>query len=130
MDAAPQTKKILIIDDNQDFLAILQMMLQAMGYETFTAADGDEGVNKAREIKPDGVFCDLGLPKLDGYQVAAQIRKDQACRHAYMIALTGYANRQDRESSLGCGFDMHLAKPVGLADVKKALQAMARPGPG
>lgn len=121
-DIADKTSlKLLIIEDNRDFADLLSTMLSAIGYTVNIAYNGEDGVNHAKRIKPDVIFCDIGLPGMNGYDVAGSIRNDKDLKDVYLIALTGYAGEGDAERILKAGFSRHLAKPVDLATLKNAL---------
>jgi signal transduction histidine kinase len=103
---------ILIIEDNTDLNAILGEMLKSAGHKIAQATDGPAGLAKAKAFKPDAVICDIGLPGLNGYEVATAIRSDSKIKDTYLIAFSGYAQSNDIEKSQAAGFDKHLAKPV------------------
>ena len=84
---------MLIIEDNRDFADLLSTMLYAIGYGVNIAYDGEEGIKLAKQIKPDVIFCDIGLPGINGYDVAESIRKDNELKEIYLIAMTGYAGK-------------------------------------
>jgi CheY-like chemotaxis protein len=113
--------KILLIEDNPDLLEIMCDLLGALGHDTEAAVDGMSGIAKAREIKPDVILCDIGLPGISGYEVAEQISHDSELKDIALIALSGYAQYHDIERSKVAGFRRHLAKPVQLEVLKKAL---------
>lgn len=113
--------KILIIEDNPDLLEILCDLLSALGHDIEAAGDGTEGIMKARESKPDVILCDIGLPGISGYEVAEQVSSDQELKDTFLIALSGYAQQHDVERSKVAGFRRHLAKPVQLDVLKRAL---------
>ena len=83
---------------------------------------GPDGLKMAREFKPDVVLCDIGLPEMDGYQVARAIRADDQLRNVQLIALTGYALPQDLAKAKEAGFDQHLAKPPSLEKLEEVLE--------
>ncbi len=110
-DLLAQKKRILIIEDNRDFAAMLQVLLQlAGGHEVHLADSGPKGVDLARRVHPDVVVCDIGLPVMDGYEVARALRSQNASRDALLIALTGYASVEDAKRAEEAGFDYHVAK--------------------
>jgi len=113
--------RILIIDDNKDFATILCTLFEFLGHTAATADNGIEGLEKAKQIKPDVIFCDIGLPGMNGYEVAESIRKDDALKEVPLIALTGYAGDREKEMAKKSGFTMHIAKPVDLPELKKIL---------
>jgi len=122
MDAkAIKSLKILIIDDNRDLAEIICELIGFLGYETESAHNGTDGIAKARELQPDVIICDIGLPDMSGYEVAKMIRKDDEFKDTFLIALSGYAQPEDIEKSKAAGFDRHLAKPVSLETLQMFL---------
>ena len=91
------------------------------------AHEGREGIEKARRFHPDVILCDIGLPQMDGYQVARELRADASLSSTYVVALSGYALPEDVERSRLAGFDKHLAKPPDLAALERMLEALPRP---
>jgi signal transduction histidine kinase len=111
-DAAPRGHRILLADDNRDALDSLATLLQCDGHEVHTAADGAEALEVAAACHPDVVLLDIGMPKLDGYEVARRIRAEPWGKSAVLIALTGWGQDEDRRRSREVGFDSHLVKPL------------------
>ena len=105
-------RRILIIEDNDDARESLRFVLEALGHEVLEARDGPEGLAVATGADPDVILVDLGLPGLDGYEVARAIRARDARRRTTVIAVTGYGQAEDRRRSKEAGFDAHLVKPV------------------
>jgi PAS domain S-box-containing protein len=120
--------KVLVVDDNEDTAASLSTMLQIMGHDVRTASDGLEALEAAEAYRPDVVLLDIGLPKLNGYEVARRLRQQPWGRGARLIALTGWGQEQDRQRAKEAGFDEHLVKPVEPAALERLL-ATVRPGP-
>jgi two-component system, sensor histidine kinase len=104
--------RVLVVDDNEDAADALVMLLQAFGHLTRTAYDGVSALREAAQFHPDVVVCDIGLPGLDGHQVAARLRADPSLAGALLIAATGWGGEEDRRKALAAGFDLHLTKPV------------------
>jgi signal transduction histidine kinase len=104
--------RILLADDNRDALDSLATLLQCDGHEVHTAGDGAEALEVAAQCKPDVVLLDIGMPKLDGYEVARRIRAEPWGKAAVLIALTGWGQDEDRRRSREVGFDSHLVKPL------------------
>lgn len=117
--------KILIIEDNPDLQEIICELLGVQGHETAAAGDGTSGIKKAREFRPDVILCDIGLPGISGYDVAEQVSHDSELSDIFLIALSGYAQPHDIERSRDAGFQRHLAKPVQLGVLNKALTEAA-----
>jgi PAS domain S-box-containing protein len=104
--------RVLIVEDNRDAAGSLKMLLELLGHETRVASTGPEGVRVAKDWTPDIVLCDIGLPGLDGYGVARELRLDPTTARARLVALTGYGSDDDRRRSRQAGFDHHLTKPA------------------
>jgi signal transduction histidine kinase len=113
--ALPVRRNILIADDNQDALESLALMLRMEGHEVHCASDGEEALSIAVQRRPEILVLDVGMPKLDGCEVARRIRAESWGRDAVLVALTGWGQEIDRRRSREAGFDMHLVKPVDPA---------------
>ena len=114
-------RRILIVDDNRDAATTLGMLLRLSGNETHEAYDGVAAVEAADKIRPDVVLLDIGLPKLNGYEVARKLREQPWGRSIAIVALTGWGQDEDREKSREAGFDAHLVKPVDHTALTKLL---------
>jgi CheY-like chemotaxis protein len=113
--AVPVRRNILIADDNQDALESLALMLRMEGHEVHCASDGEEALQLAAQRKPEILVLDVGMPKLDGCEVARRVRAESWGRDAVLVALTGWGQEIDRRRSRDAGFDLHLVKPVDPA---------------
>jgi signal transduction histidine kinase/CheY-like chemotaxis protein len=124
-EAAPPPVRILIVEDRADARDSLGMLIRAWNHEVIYAANGPEGLLRAREDQPDVVLIYIGLPGFDGYQVARQIRREgsQWARHVRLIAVTGYGQAADRARAIDAGFDVHVLKPVDPAVLRELLSA-------
>jgi two-component system CheB/CheR fusion protein len=131
--AAPEARcgarRILVIDDNEDGATTLKEVLELEGNAVRIAFDGRRGLALARSFRPEVVVCDIGLPGMDGYAVARALRADPATRDAYLVALSGYAHPDDVRRAQEAGFDRHLAKPLVLDALQRALVDHRRPAP-
>ncbi len=107
-------RRILVIEDNRDAAMSLADVLALSGHDVQISYDGPDGITQARSFLPEIVICDIGLPEMDGYAVARAFRADPALQHAYLIAISGYAQDTDIQHALVAGFDHHLAKPPDL----------------
>ena len=105
-------RRVLVIEDNADARAMLRHLLETAGHEVHEAADGRQGLDMALTLRPDVALVDLGLPGLDGFEIARQLRAVDERRNMLLVAVTGYGSSDDRERSLLAGFDVHLVKPV------------------
>jgi PAS domain S-box-containing protein len=122
-DLPIRPRRILLVEDHDDSRQSLRELLEMSGHEMYEAADGAAGVAKAAEVHPDVVLIDLGLPGLDGYQVATQIRSTPACSAAVLIALTGYGQSEYRAKAEMAGFNGYLVKPVDPNELEKLIAA-------
>jgi CheY-like chemotaxis protein len=127
--SADERRRVLVVEDNRDGADSLRMLLGCLGYDVRVACTGPDGVREARAWTPDVVVCDLGLPGLDGFGVAGELRDDRATAHAYLIALTGYGGDEVRRRARESGFDVFLTKPADPAALL-ALVAESRGGGG
>jgi CheY-like chemotaxis protein len=122
--------KILVVDDNHDSALSLAMMLSIMGHDTRTAHDGESAVTTAESFLPEVVLLDIGLPKLNGYEVAQRIRQHPWGRSMFLIAVTGWGQEEDRQRSAEVGLNVHMVKPVEPAALEKLLAELAQKRPG
>ena len=113
--------RILVVDDNKDSADSLALLLRAKGNDIRTAHDGLEAVEVAEIFHPELVLLDIGLPKLNGYDVARRIRKQLWGQDATLVAVTGWGRDQDRRLSQEAGFNFHIVKPVDLAALEDLL---------
>ncbi len=118
--------RILIVEDNDDAREMLRTLLDLAGHETHEAADGLEGLRLATELKPQVALIDLGLPGLDGLELASRIRAMPGTATMELVALTGYGQMQDRQRTRAAGFDQHVVKPVDPETLEKVLAAAAQ----
>ena len=122
---APRRFKILVVDDNHDSALSLAMMLSIMGHETRTAHDGESAVLMAETFLPEVVLLDIGLPKMNGYEVAQRIREKSWGASMYLIAVTGWGQDEDRQRSSEVGLNLHMVKPVEPSALEKLLASLA-----
>jgi signal transduction histidine kinase/CheY-like chemotaxis protein len=125
----PSALRILLVEDNADSADALAHLLRRRGHETHVARDGLAGLAEARAREPDVVLLDIGLPGLDGYEVARRLREDRGTRRMLLVALSGYGQEADRHRAREAGFDHHLVKPVKLDELERVL-ALVQPGTG
>jgi PAS domain S-box-containing protein len=114
-------RRVLVVDDNRDAATSLAIMLRLMGNETQTAHDGLEALEVAAAFRPDLILLDIGMPKLNGYDTARQIRQQSWGKHITLVALTGWGQEEDRRKSREAGFDSHMVKPIQIQDLEKLL---------
>ncbi len=109
--------RILVVDDNQDGAELLAEALAERGAEVRIALDGETALATARAFVPNTVFLDLGLPDINGYRVADEMRREPALADTRIVALTGYGNRSDRERTHAAGFHAHVVKPFEMGEL-------------
>jgi len=126
---SPPSLRILVVDDNRDAADSLAMLLRTTGNDIRTAYDGLEAVQVASEFRPDVVLLDIGLPKIDGHEVAQRIRKESWGRQMCLIAVTGWSDETDRARSRAAGFDHHLVKPLDPGHLAQLLASVGRSTP-
>jgi len=120
----PQRFRILVVDDNHDSALSLAMMLSIMGHETRTAHDGESAVATAESFLPEVILLDIGLPKLNGYEVAQRIRGNAWGQSMFLIAVTGWGQDEDRQRSSEVGLNVHMVKPVEPAALERLLSEL------
>lgn len=119
--------KILIVEDNRDARTTMRMLLtMGHGHIVYEAADGASGVRSALELRPDVALIDLGLPDIDGHEVARRIRAQLDANAIVLIALTGYGTAEDQRLTRESGFDVHLVKPVESAALLRIFDGICR----
>jgi PAS domain S-box-containing protein len=119
-------KKIVVADDNDDQVQSLALLLRLMGHTVEVASNGPEAIEQATRSQPDLMLIDIGMPGMDGYEVARRIRQNEQLRHVLLVAQTGWGGDTDRERSAAAGFDAHLVKPVTPSTLEEVLRAIPR----
>jgi CheY-like chemotaxis protein/anti-sigma regulatory factor (Ser/Thr protein kinase) len=129
--AAAQTssRRILVIEDNQDSRDLLRIKLRQLGHKVEAAEDGSKGLDKLLAAPPDVALVDIGLPGIDGYEIARRVRESLG-HHVYLIALTGYGQAEDKKKALAAGFNVHLTKPADFVDLQNILGQVPVAAPG
>ena len=117
-------RRVLIVDDNHDSATSMAMLLQIYGYDARIAHDGPASLDIAREFEPQAVVLDIGLPGMDGYQVAFRLR-ELGLQDPTLIAMTGYGQESDRRRSREAGFEHHLVKPISFDALTEILSIYA-----
>jgi CheY-like chemotaxis protein len=105
-------RRVLIVDDNVDSADGVAALVVALGGEAATAYSGRDGLRRAADFRPDVILLDIGMPGMDGYETCRHLRAQPAGEAAYIVAVTGWGQLQDRERTLAEGFDAHLTKPA------------------
>lgn len=121
--ASAQPFRILVIDDNVDAAQSMKMALELLDYEAQEAHDGRTGLQAAEAFQPDAILLDIGLPDLNGYEVARRLRSAVLGRQPFLIAATGWGQEADKQLALDAGFDSHLTKPIDFAKLQALLAA-------
>jgi two-component system CheB/CheR fusion protein len=117
------SRRILIVDDSVDAAESSAMLLQLNGHKIQVAFDGPSALEAARTFNPEIILLDIGLPGLNGFEVARHLRQSPGGTHALIVALSGYGRAEDRQHSLDAGFDQHLVKPVDLEQLDAVIAA-------
>jgi CheY-like chemotaxis protein/two-component sensor histidine kinase len=118
---ASPSRRVLVVDDNADTAESLALLLRVKGHEVRTAHDGATALQDAGAFQPEVVLLDLGLPRMDGYEVARRLRAQVGLRKALLVALTGYGQEEDRRRAEEAGFDAHLTKPADPTALQRLL---------
>jgi CheY-like chemotaxis protein len=122
---AAQSLRVLLVDDVADTRIVFGRLLEILGHQVRTADDGPSALEAALEFRPDVVLLDLGLPGMNGYEVAKRMRQQLALQNAVLAAVTGYGQQIDRQRSQQMGFDHHLVKPIDVDALQQLLAAIA-----
>ena len=117
-------RRLLVVDDNRDAAESMSMLLEMWGHEVVFAYDGPSALETAEKWRPEAVFLDIGLPGMDGYQVAEKLRELPQGKDAVLIAITGYGQEDDRLRSRRAGIDHHLVKPVAPDTLRSLIESL------
>jgi CheY-like chemotaxis protein len=115
------SRRVLVADDNQDAVATLAELLRMRGHQVWTACDGEEAVQLVRQVAPEIVILDLGMPNADGFEAARRIRALEDQQPSKIVALSGWGQNADRVRTRAAGFDYHLTKPAPMATLDEIL---------
>jgi CheY-like chemotaxis protein/two-component sensor histidine kinase len=121
-----QSLRVLVADDNQDALESLALLLEVCGHVARKACDGAESLHMAAAWRPDVILLDIGMPILDGYEVARRIRSEPWGKKVFLVAVSGWGQSEDRKRATDAGFDLHFRKPIGLPILESILQQAAQ----
>lgn len=119
-------RRVLVVDDNRDSTETLSLLLGVKGHTTHVATDGEEAIAAADEFRPDIVLLDLSLPKLDGYEVARELRQRPYGANLLLVAVTGWSGQDVRDKAAQAGFDYHLLKPFDWEHLEKILETIPK----
>jgi signal transduction histidine kinase/ActR/RegA family two-component response regulator len=122
-------RRVLVVDDNDDAATSLSLLLGSLGYETRTAGDGEAALRVAEDFRPDAMLLDIGLPRLNGYDVARALRARPWGKDVTLIAVTGWGQAEDRQRTMAAGFDEHMVKPVDPDVLLRRLRSLPRSAP-
>jgi CheY-like chemotaxis protein len=111
--AGVRSLRVLIADDNEDAADMLAQLVRMRGYEVVVAHDGLEAVSSAASFMPDVALLDIGMPEMDGHQVAAELRRERGAE-VTLVAITGWGDGDDKQRASSAGFDHHMTKPIDL----------------
>ena len=115
-------RRVLLADDNRDAAAAMGALLEMQGYEVRIAHDGEEALSMAAGFRPEIILLDIGMPRLNGYEVAAQLRREPWASQVLLVAISGWGQQKDKQRSRAAGFDHHLTKPINPADLLRLLE--------
>src|SRR5258708_648874 len=129
LPAEPEThprtrRRLLVVDDNRDFANTLSLLLETFGHEVRTVYDGRAVLPMAADYQPDAVLLDIGLPGMNGYEIARELRSAPALAQITLVAFTGYGQDEDRRRVREAGFDFHLVKPVEVGELTRVIDAL------
>jgi PAS domain S-box-containing protein len=127
-DAMAPRLRILIVDDNADAAKTLAVLLKANGHDAQTVFDGPSAIEAAREYRPHLILLDIGLPGMNGFEVAKKVRTDEDLQEVVLVALTGYGQESDKQLSQEAGFNHHLVKPADFNKIKQILETVQAGG--
>jgi CheY-like chemotaxis protein len=117
--------RVLVVDDNVDAATTLAMLVEESGHRVWKAHTGQAALAAALDYRPDVMLLDIGLPELDGFEVAKRIRQQPVLHNIVLVAMTGYGRDTDRQRSQEAGFDHHLAKPADFGKVQQILATVS-----
>ena len=117
-------KKILIVDDEPDIVMMTELRIKALGYDTITAKDGQEALNKAKQEMPDLIILDVMMPKMDGYKVCGLLKSDSRYKNIPIILFTARAQEVDRQTSVEVGADAYLNKPLNAEQMSTTIKEL------
>jgi PAS domain S-box-containing protein len=120
--------RMLVVDDNVDAAHTLAMLLEALGHQVHVEHSGQQALQRARSEKPEMLFLDIGLPDIDGYELARSLRQVPETSHSVLIAVTGYGQQEDKDRAVSAGFNHHLVKPVSLNTLERLIEDIAGAG--
>ncbi|MGH8323057.1 MAG: hybrid sensor histidine kinase/response regulator, partial [Steroidobacteraceae bacterium] len=124
IERQPRRRRLMVVDDNRDAAESMSMLFELWGHEVICAYDGRAALEAAVKYRPDAVFLDIGLPGMDGYEIAERLRELPQSARTVLVAITGYGQDEDRRRSREAGIDHHLVKPVAPEALHKLLDSL------
>jgi CheY-like chemotaxis protein len=118
----PAPARVMIVDDNRDAAEMLAEILGSAGFTTLALLNAEALLDRLTEFQPDVILIDIGLPGVDGYELARRVRAQEDYQDVRLIAITGYSQESDRQRALGAGFNDHLVKPVDMKHLESLLR--------
>jgi len=125
-DAEVQVARALVVDDNLDVALAMVMLVEGLAGEIRMAQSGPQALKLAAEFKPEVILCDIGMPGMDGYEVARRLRQLPGFEKVLLAAVSGYGQEEDRRRSQEAGFDHHLVKPIRRATLEELIKTTAK----
>jgi CheY-like chemotaxis protein len=116
------SRRVLIVEDNKDVADALELLLDSLGHETTVARDGWTALQMAEDFGPEVALVDIGIPGINGYELARMLRSDPRFASVQLIAMTGYGRDEDRDAARAAGFDAHLVKPAEMERLRSLLE--------
>jgi CheY-like chemotaxis protein len=114
-------RRVLVVDDKPDCRTSLAMLVRAFGHDVEMARDGEDAIHVTEQFHPDTILLDIGLPKMNGWEVARVLRAKYGRDRLVLVAVTGYGSEGDRRRSRDAGFDRHFVKPIDVNELKSVL---------
>ncbi|MGI8979409.1 MAG: response regulator [Pirellulaceae bacterium] len=118
-----EAQKVLVVDDNRDAAQTMAILLRYLGHDASVAFNGPDALQLASELKPDFVLLDIGMPGMNGYDVAQRLREQPETKDVFIIAVTGFGMPEDRDRSQAAGINLHLLKPINNEQLFEILRA-------
>lgn len=120
----PYKYRILVVDDNEACAQLIMWTLEALGQEAQIALSGEDALNIAKSLRPELILLDIGLPKMNGYEICQEMRKDPELKNSFIVAQTGWGEKEHKERSKAAGFDCHLVKPINITMLQKIISML------
>jgi CheY-like chemotaxis protein len=118
--------RVMFVDDSLDNLELFSLLMTTWGHAAVVLQDSTLALSTALDFLPEVAFLDLGMPDVDGWEIARELREHTALKGTFLIALTGYSREEDRAKSQAAGFDLHLLKPVDLEEIETILKKLSQ----